>query len=261
VRAYDPSAVPRLSVITPTYQYGRFLPELLDSVSAVAVEHEHLVFDGASTDGTVELLSARDDPALNWVSEPDRGQNDAVNKGLRAAVGDYVNWVNADNAYLPGAFERALALLDERPDVDAVYGGIDIVDEAGVIRRRYVPGPWSWRRYLYVGDYVPTETIVFRRALLARAPQLDEDAGDAADYDFYLRLLHGRRVELIAEPLIAYRHHAAAKTTSDPWQGQRSARAVRARWARSVGDRMTMSAIDAAKRALLPRISRWPEPY
>jgi glycosyltransferase involved in cell wall biosynthesis len=253
--------VPRLSIVTPTYQYARFLPALLDSVAALAVDHEHLVVDGASTDGTLELLRARKDPGLRWLSEPDRGQNDAVNKALAKVTGEYVNWINADDTYLPGAIERAVALLDARPEVDAVFGGIEVIDEHGVVRRRYVPGPWSWRRYLFAGDYVPTETIVFRRALLETAPRLDEDAGDAADYDFYLRLLHGRRVERIAEPVIAYRHHPEAKTTSDPWQGQRRALEVRRRWARNDSDRALMNAIDAAKRALLPRISPWPEPY
>jgi hypothetical protein len=124
-----------------------------------------------------------------------------------------------------------------------------------------VPARWSWRRYLLLGDYVPTETIVFRRALLDAAPQLDEAAGDAADYDFYLRLLHGRAVERIAEPLIAYRHHARAKTTSNPWEGQGRALEVRRRWARNPAERVLMGGLDAAKRAVLPRVSSWPEPY
>lgn len=253
--------MPRLSVITPSFGYARFLGELLASVAALGVDHEHLIYDGGSADGTVELLRAHADPGLRWVSEPDDGQNAAVNRGLREATGAYVNWINADDAYLPGAIERAVALLDAQPELDAVFGGMEIIDEAGVVRRRYVPGPWSWRRYLYLGDYVPTETIVFRRALLGAAPQLDEAAGDAADYDFYLRLLHGRRVERIAEPLIAYRHHGAAKTTSDPWEGQARAREVRGRWARSPADRVLMRGIDAAKRVVLPRVSSWPEPY
>lgn len=253
--------MPRLSIVTPTFNYARFLAELLDSVAALEVDHEHLVVDGGSTDGTVELLRSRVDAGLRWVSEPDRGQNHAVNKALGRVSGDYVNWINSDDTYLPGAIERAVALLDARPELDAVFGGIDVIDEHGVVRRRYVPAPWSWRRYLFAGDYVPTETIVFRRALLDAAPRLEEEVGDAADYEFYLRLLYGRRVERIAEPLIAYRHHPQAKTTSDPWQGQRRALEVRHRWARNDRDRALMDAIDAAKRAVLPRVSPWPEPY
>jgi glycosyltransferase involved in cell wall biosynthesis len=251
----------RLSVITPSFGYARFLEQLLDSVATLAVDHEHIVVDGGSEDGTVELLAGRDDPSLTWVSEPDRGQNHAVNKALALVTGDYVSWVNADNAYLPGAVEEAVAILDEDPGVDAVFGGMDIIDEHGVVRRRYIPAPFRWRRYLLQGDYVPTETIVFRRALLAGAPGLDEACGDSADYDFYLRLLHGRRVERIPRPMILYRHHPDAKTTSDPWQGQAAARLVRERWARNAADRALMRGLDRAKRAVLPRISGWPAPY
>ena len=251
----------RLSIVTPTYQYARFLGQLLDSVGALRCEHEHVVVDGGSDDGTVELLEDRADPGLRWVSEPDRGQNHAVNKGLAMVAGDVVAWVNADNALLSHAVDAAVALLAGRPEVDAVFGGVDIIDEHGVVRRRYVPGPFSWRRWLYLGDYVPTETIVFRRGLLDRAGGLDEACGDAADYDFYLRLLHGRRVERLAEPMLLYRHHPQAKTTNDPWEGQARMREVRQRWARRPHQRALMRGTDAAKRAILPRISPWPAPY
>jgi glycosyltransferase involved in cell wall biosynthesis len=230
-------------------------------VAALRVPHEHVVVDGGSTDGTVELLAAREDAALRWISEPDRGQNHAVNKGLAMASGDLVMWVNADNVLLPDAVDAAVTRLREAPAVDAIFGGIDIIDEVGVVRRRYRPAPFDWRRYLYVGDYVPTETIVFRRSLLAPAEGLDEGCGDAADYDFYLRLLHDRRVELLERPLLLYRHHPQAKTTSNPFAGQDAARRVRARWARGPRDLLLMDAIDRAKRAVLPRVSPWPAPY
>ena len=222
---------------------------------------EHIVMDGGSQDGTVELLTARDDPRLKWRSEPDRGQTHAVNKGIAEATGDVLNWINGDNAYLPGAVRRVLDLLDARPEVDAVFGGIDMIDEHGRFRRRYIPAAWSWRRYLYVGDYVPTETVFFRRELLERTPGLDERYADAADYDFYLRLLHRRRVEILREPLILYRYHPQSKTARDPWLAQAEHRVIRATWARRPADHALMTAIDTAKRTVLPRISPWPRPY
>src|ERR671924_339357 len=97
-----------LSVITPARNMARFLPETLDSVAALRTPHEHIVVDGASDDGTVELLEGREDPHLTWVSEPDSGQTEAVNKGLRLARGDLLAWVNPDEAYVPGAIDRAL---------------------------------------------------------------------------------------------------------------------------------------------------------
>jgi glycosyltransferase involved in cell wall biosynthesis len=253
--------VSTLSVITPVFNSACYLEQLLDSVATLEIPYEHLVIDGASTDGTVELLKSRDDPNLTWVSEPDRGQAHAVNKGFAAASGDYINWINGDNAYLPGVIERACGLLDGQPEAAAVIGGIWIIDEHGHKRRLYVPGRYSWQRYLFFGDYIPTESIVFRRELLESVGHLDERFRDAADYDFYLRLLHRRRVVQLPEPMILYRYHAASKTGSNPWLQQGEHRVIRARWARGPRDRAIMTGFDRLKRAVLPRISPWPRPY
>jgi glycosyltransferase involved in cell wall biosynthesis len=250
-----------LSIITPVFQSGDYLPELLDSVQQIATPHEHIVFDGASTDGTVELLRSRDDAALRWTSEPDDGQMHAANKALRESRGDLVNWINGDNAYVPEAIDRAVALLDARPELDAVYGGFEFIDEHGAMRRTYIPPDWDWRRYLFQGDFVPTETIVFRRRLLDAVPQIDERFVDGADYDFYLRLLHGRRVERIPEPLILYRYHPESKTARDPWISQSEHMAIRLQWARGRRDRALMKGFDRMKRAVLPHISAWPRPF
>lgn len=248
-------------MISPIFNAKRYLAEMLDSVAALTISYEHLVLDGGSDDGTVAMLESRDDRRLRWVSEPDRGQTHAVNKGLRMSSGDLINWVNGDNAYLPGAMERAAALLDRHPDVDAVFGGIDIVDEHGRVRRRYIPPLYSWQRYLFMGDYIPTETIVFRRALLDRVPALDERFVDAADYDFFLRLLHRRKVVRIDEPLLRYRYHPGSKTARDPWRAQAEHMVIRRQWARGHRDVVIMEGFDRAKRAILPRISPWPRPY
>ena len=250
-----------LSVITPVFNSADYLEQLLDSVAALAVPHQHVVIDGASTDGTVDLLKARDDPRLTWISEPDRGQTHAVNKGLERATGDYINWVNGDNAYLPDAIARAVETLDAEPDVTAVLGGIWIIDEHGQRRRLYVPPPYSWQRYLFFGDYIPTETIVFRRTLLQSTGLLDERFVDGADYDFYLRLLHVRRVVRLKEPMLLYRYHPESKTARNPWLQQREHRTIREQWARGTRDRAIMTGFDRLKRAVLPRITPWPRPY
>ena len=253
--------MPELSVISPIFNAARYLEEMLDSVAALSVSYEHLVIDGGSDDGTVELLASRQDEQLRWVSEADRGQTHAVNKGLGRATGDVLTWLNGDNAYLPGTVEQALDVLKDRPEIDAVFGGIEIVDEHGAVRRRYVPPPYSWQRYLFMGDYIPTETVLFRRRLLEGAPSLDERFVDAADYDFFLRLLHRRRVVRLQEPLLRYRYHPDSKTARDPWLAQAEHMVIRRQWARGHRDLLLMESFDRAKRAILPRISSWPRPY
>ena len=249
----------RLSVVTPSYGSARFIAETLDSVAALRTAHEHIVIDGGSTDGTVELLGRRDDVA--WVSEPDRGQTHAVNKGLERATGDLCAWLNADDAYNPEAVDRAVALLAERPDIDLLYGGIQFTDENLDVRRTYIPAEPSFGRYLFFGDYIPTPTFIFRRALLEDTGLLDERWVDAADYDFYLRLMHRRRVLRFPEPLVRFRFHPDSKTARDALKAQDEAMQIRLLWARNARDRAVMRGFDALKRAVLPRISGWPEPY
>lgn len=246
----------KLSIVTPVYNQARYMPACLASVAAIATEHEHVVVDGGSTDGTVDLLRAS---SADWVSEPDRGQTHAVNKGLARAQGELVAWLNGDDEYIAHAIDRAVVHLDANPGVAAVYGGMEVTDADGVVQRTYIPAEWSWKRYLYMGDYVPTPTFVFRRALLDERGVLDERWVDAADYDFYLRLLHGLRVDRLAEPLVRFRFHEESKTGSDVWLQQDEALAIRLCWAKNPLDRAFMNGFDRAKRAILPRISPWPK--
>jgi glycosyltransferase involved in cell wall biosynthesis len=249
-----------LSVITPARNMARYLPHTLESVAALGTPHEHIVIDGASEDGTVELLEGREDPHLTWISEPDGGQTEAVNKGLRRAQGDLLAWVNADDAYIPGALDRALEHLERNPEVGAIFGAVNYVDEHGEVFRTLVPPRWSWRKYLYFGAFVTTPTIVWRRELLEQAPSLNERYADAADYDFYLRLLRGARVDRIDEPYLNFRYHPTSKTTTDVWVQLNEAMQIRLGWARNPLQRAIMRGWEASRRAVLPRISNWPHP-
>ena len=245
-----------LSIVTPVYNQARYLSACLASVAAIRVDHEHIVVDGGSTDGTLELLRASD---AAWTSEPDRGQTHAVNKGLARARGEFVAWLNGDDEYVPDAIDRAIDHLHHNPDVMAVYGGMQVTDSDGAVTRLYIPAEWSWKRYLYFGDYVPTPTFIFRRALLQERGLLDERWVDAADYDFYLRLLHGVRVDRLAEPIVRFRFHDESKTGVNVWLQQDEALAIRLAWAKNRRDRAVMTGFDRAKRAILPRISPWPK--
>jgi glycosyltransferase involved in cell wall biosynthesis len=253
--------MPVLSVVTPVRNSAAYLPHALDSVARLTVSHEHIVIDGGSTDGTVELLQSRDDPYLHWISEPDRGQTDAVNKGFARASGELLAWLNGDDELISDAVDRAVAYLQEHRDVGAVFGGMHVLDEQGVVRRRYLPGRYSWRRYLIMGDYIPTPSIIFRRSLLDQVGLLDETYVDAADYDFYLRLFERCRVERRPEALIRFRYHPGSKTATNVWLQQREALRIRLKWAKGPLDRALMEGFDFAKRTVLPRISRWPKPY
>jgi len=256
-------AAPVLSVISPVFNPDRYLGAMLDSVAALETEHEHVVVDGGSTDGTVDLLRARVDPALRWVSEPDRGQTHAVNKGLALARGQILLWINGDDEVVPEGLDAAVRHMLDHPACDVVYGGLDFIDAQGTTRRAYRPAPWSFRRYLFLGDYVPTPTIVFRRARYETVGPLDERWVDAADYDFYLRIMHGARVERLERAHVRFRLHPGSKTATDVWKQQDEALQIRLRWARNWSDRLLMRGADRLKRAIVPALTggRWPAPF
>jgi glycosyltransferase involved in cell wall biosynthesis len=248
-----------LSVVTPCFRQVRYVRETLDSVAQLRTPHEHIIFDGGSDDGTLDVLREHGGPEVKWTSEPDRGQTHAVNKGFEVATGDLVMWINADDAVVPVAVDKAVEHLKRNPDLAAVYGGIELIDADSRTQRTYIPEAWSWRRMLYVGDYIPLPTVIFRRALIDQAGLLDEQWRDAADYDFYLRVFDGRQVERIPETLVRFRFHEDSKTSKDVWTQQRELLEIRLKRARNRRERAAMRAIDRAKRAILPRISHWPK--
>jgi glycosyltransferase involved in cell wall biosynthesis len=231
---------PLLSVITPSLNAREFLPDNVASVAALATPQEHIVIDGGSGDGTVGFLRGQELPGLRWVSEPDRGQTHAVNKGLEMARGGLVAWLNADDVYIPEAVDGAVELLVSNPDLDAVYGFMEIVDRAGRRLKMRRCGPFSWWRYLYLGGYIPTPTIIFRRRLLAQAPRLDERFVDAADYDFALRLLRGANVRRVRRAFVKFRFHPDSKTGSRIELQLREAMEIRLRMARNPAEQALM---------------------
>ena len=235
-----------LSVVTPVRNMARYLPETLDSVAALSVPHEHVVIDGASKDGTVELLESRDDPALRFRSEPDTGQTEAVNKGLAMGQGELVAWLNADDTYEPDAVDAAVAYLDANPDAMALLGGIRYTEADGSVFRTVIPGTFRWRRALLWGASPAWPAVIFRSSLLEKVGGLDERWADGADFGFFMAMLEDERVDSFDRPLVRFRYHPASKTVTDVWRQHDELLAIRLEMARNgAGAR-----VDPGERAL-----------
>lgn len=204
---------PLVSIITPSYNQGRFIEETILSVLNQDYPHiEYLVIDGGSTDNTVEILK-KYERRLTWLSEPDRGQSNAINKGFRLAKGEILAWLNSDDTYLPGAVHKAVAHLMEHPKVMMVYGEGYQIDERSRVKGRF---PWTepldlWR-LVYVWDYILQQTAFFRRQVFDTIDMLDETLQWGMDWDLWIRIAKKFRVEYIPEYLANLRQHPEAKT-------------------------------------------------
>jgi glycosyltransferase involved in cell wall biosynthesis len=172
-----------LSVLTPTFRSGSFLPNNLASVSGSGAQH--VVMDGGSDDGSVELLQVAQD--VVWRSEPDRGQSDALNKALALATGEWIGWLNADEFYLPGVLpwiRRRLA----QGDVDVLYGDFAEVDVDGRLLRLVTNHAYSGDILRRIHSYVPSCAVFMRRELVEQVGGWREDRRATMDYDLFLRL-------------------------------------------------------------------------
>jgi len=204
----------KVSVVTPSLNQGRFIERTLQSVAAQlapGVAIEHVVYDGGSSDETVEILG-RFGPPLRWVSRRDKGQSDAVNQGIRATDGDIVGWLNADDVYYPGAIACAAAAFAANPDVDVVYGMADHIDAEGRALEPYPTESWSLER-LRETCFICQPALFFRRRVVEAHGLLDESLDFCMDYELWLRLgAAGARFSYLPEKLAGSRLHRGGKT-------------------------------------------------
>lgn len=195
---------PDISVITPSYNGLPFLKLCCASVAdQQGVRVEHIVVDGGSSDGTVEWLKTQS--SLSWVSEPDHGMYDAINKGLRRAGGRYLAYLNCDEQYLPSALSRVRAYLDDAPLVDLVFGHTLLVRPDGSLLAYRKSYPLRWAYVLASHLYASSCTTFFRRRIVDEGVLYDHRWKTVGDADFVVRLLrHGYQARNLPEYLAAF---------------------------------------------------------
>lgn len=207
-----------ISIVTSSFNQAAYLEQMLNSVQTQSLPAmEHIVVDGASTDGTLNLLSTKcgcDWSHLRWISEPDGGQTQAINKGLRMAKGDIIGWLNSDDVYHPGCFETVARFFEEHPEVDILYGDYTIIDKDGrhICDRREIE-PNRLVLFYYHILCIPTTATFFRRRIFDSGHWLDESLQYAMDHEFFVRLaLAGFSFHHISVLLADFRMHPQSKT-------------------------------------------------
>lgn len=188
----------RISVVTPSYNQAQFIERTLRSVVEQTGDFdlEYIIVDGGSTDGSKAIIErfVAKDKRIRFIDEADKGQSDAINKGLRLATGDIVAFLNSDDIYYPGTLQAVAQTFVAEPDRQWLYGRCRIIDEADVEVRR----PITWyknllgRRYRYVKllivNFISQPATFWRRSCLTKVGFFDEAEHLVMDYDYWCRL-------------------------------------------------------------------------
>ncbi len=208
-----PSNNPLVTVVTPSFNQGGFIRETIESVLSQDYSSiEYLVIDGASTDDTVSVLKSYAD-RLFWVSEPDQGQADAVNKGFRKAKGEIFGWLNSDDTYLPGAIRKVVEFFQSNPDISMVYGEAYTVDAQGKIIEPYLTEEFDYQR-LAETCFICQPTVFIRRHVFEEIGPLDINLHYCLDYEYWMKVGKRFRIGHMPEFLATLRLHSAAKTVA-----------------------------------------------
>jgi glycosyltransferase involved in cell wall biosynthesis len=210
----------RLTIITPSFNQAPFVERTIASILDQGYpDLEYIVMDGGSTDGTVEILNRYSD-LLVWRSEPDNGQSDAINKGLRMATGDVVAFLNSDDTYAPGALAKVAGYFERHPDMQWAYGKCRIIDEQDREIRRPITlyknlllRSYSYRKLL-AENFISQPATFWRRGLHDEVGYLNEDEHYVMDYEFWLRLGRLHPAGVIPDYLANFRMYDDSKSGS-----------------------------------------------
>jgi glycosyltransferase involved in cell wall biosynthesis len=207
-----PMPAPWVSIVTPSFNQGRFLRRTIESVLAQSYPHiEYLVFDGGSTDESAAILHSYGERFF-WVSRPDGGQADAINQGLRRARGSILAYLNSDDVLAPRAVETVVQYLEANTDWDLVYGRACYLDAEDRPAGWYDTRAFTLAR-LIEGCIICQPAAFWRRSVVDRIGPFDAGLRCAMDYDYWLRLaLAGGKLVHVPEVLAGSRLHADAKT-------------------------------------------------
>jgi glycosyltransferase involved in cell wall biosynthesis len=207
----DGSPWPKVSVITPSYNQGQFLEEAIRSVLLQGYPNlEYIIMDGGSTDTSVEVIQKYDPWISYWVSEKDRGQSHALNKGFQLATGEIIGWLNADDMYTPGAFQ-SIWELQKNTETRVIYSDCLWIDKDRHLVGRHHTGSYSMER-LIAGGILQTPSVFLNRSLLETAGYLDESLHYAMDTDFWFRVCPIANPLYVENPLGFFRRQAKSKT-------------------------------------------------
>ncbi len=208
------SSLPLVSIVTPSFDQARYLEAAIRSVlSQDYARVEYIIVDGGSSDGSVEIIKKYEDKLAWWVSEKDKGQTDAINKGFARATGEVLAWLNSDDTYEPGAISAAVRYLSENPEVGMVYADCNYINESGRVIGKFPAAQTDLPRLRRGYVHIPQQTMFFRAGLWRELGPLDPSFYFAMDYDLWTRIAARTSIKYVQGQTWAnFRIHTSGKT-------------------------------------------------
>jgi glycosyltransferase involved in cell wall biosynthesis len=204
----------KVSIVTPSFNQSRYLERTI--LSVLKQDHpdiEYMIVDGGSTDGALEIIQKYADRLAWWVSEPDKGQTDAINKGFARASGEILAWLNSDDTYNPGAISAAVKFLQDNPQVGMVYADTDFIDEQDRRIGRFPAAQTDLTRLKRGYVHIPQQAAFWRADLWRKVGPLDPSFYFAMDYDLWVRLARITELRYLPGQVWAnFRLHTGGKT-------------------------------------------------
>ena len=207
------STLPKVSIITPSFNQGRFLEDSIRSVLEQDYPNiEYIVVDGGSKDESIEIIKKYQNHFAWWVSEKDKGHADALNKGFSHATGEILAWLNSDDIYFPSAVSEAVSVLISRPQVGMVYGDANLIDDSGVTVGQFASKQTSYSQMLRGSVHISQATTFFRAGLWRQVGPLDLSLFFSFDYDLWVKFAKVSQILYVPKLWAKFRIHAEGKT-------------------------------------------------
>jgi glycosyltransferase involved in cell wall biosynthesis len=204
---------PLVYIVTPSFNQARYLEATILSVLEQDYPNlEYIIVDGGSTDGSVDIIKKYADRLAWWVSEADKGQTDAINKGFARAKGDIIAWINSDDTYDPGAVSAAVKYMQSHPDVGLVYGDTHFIDENGQVIGKFNARQTDYGLLRQGYVHIPQQAAFFRGDLWREVGPLDPSFYFAMDYDLWVRLAERAPIHYTPQMWANFRLHSSGKT-------------------------------------------------
>jgi glycosyltransferase involved in cell wall biosynthesis len=205
--------MPRVSIVTPSYNQAPFLDATIRSVLEQDYPNiEYIICDGGSTDGSVDIIRSYEGRLAWWCSEKDSGQSEAINKGLLRATGDIVAWLNSDDLYLNHAISKIVNGFQVSPDATLIYGDLQVIDEHSRIIGKHPAKPYIFTEQLTHKSIIPQPAAFWRRKVLDDVGLLREDLHYAMDYEYWVRI--GLRFPIVYYPSLLAQFRVAGTNKS-----------------------------------------------